>query len=228
MDLYSELLTYSKDIYKSENQAQNFYSDPKTDLQVGIYITDKICISFRGTESKKDMSYDVYRIKKNMGGGKYVHGGFYDQLFSSDVYQSFNKFVTRLIYETDLDIYVTGHSLGGALATLYGYELSKKTTKQINVVSFASPKVGNWAFFKDFKKIKNLSHVRIANSRDPVTLFPLFNYYHTGKIITLKSTSYFYSVNNHYVKMYEKYINKKNKIINDKYVNIYKDKTIGL
>lgn len=205
-----ELLKHAENIYKDENDCNHFYSDLETGLQVGIYINDKICISFRGTEAKEDVLCDIYRFKTNIGGCKKVHGGFYNQLFNSSIYEEFNSKVTKLIYETNLEIYITGHSLGGGLATLYGYELSNKTNKMINVVSFASPKVGNWAFKKSFDEKENLKLTRVVNTRDPIPLFPLINYYHSGDKLNLNSPDYFYSFSSHYAKTYKTFLTELN------------------
>lgn len=51
-------------------------------------------------------------------------------------------------------IIVTGHSLGGATATLCAYDLKvHNPDKDITAVMFASPRVGNGNFVKSFNKI---------------------------------------------------------------------------
>ncbi|CAA3008255.1 phospholipase A1-Igamma1, chloroplastic [Olea europaea subsp. europaea] len=47
----------------------------------------------------------------------------------------------------EVSLTITGHSLGGALALLNAYEAAKNfLSLQINVISFAAPRVGNVAF----------------------------------------------------------------------------------
>ena len=84
-------------------------------------------------------------------------------------------------------LYITGHSLGGALATLFGFYASccgggssgdassSVSSLPITIVSVASPRVGNIAFARAFVELESLGrlrHLRIANHKDPVTLNP--------------------------------------------------------
>lgn len=76
-------------------------------------------------------------------------------------------------------LYCTGHSLGGALATLCGFfaAVDPKITKNgpVVVVSIASPRVGNDEFrtaFQGLEALKVLQHLRISNEEDIVTLLP--------------------------------------------------------
>jgi predicted lipase len=55
-------------------------------------------------------------------------------------------------------VYLTGHSLGGALATLFAVELSSKLAKsggqtQITMYNFGSPRVGNKQFADMYNEV---------------------------------------------------------------------------
>ena len=167
----------------------NFINDKETDIQCGITINDvdkRICVVFRGSESLSDWYYDLYVIKKQIKDDVWVHGGFYKQLHDNDVYKNIVQHIkTQLETHPDYTIYITGHSLGAALATLFGYLLSDEIENNITVVSFASPRVGNSAWKKSFEEKSNLTHYRITNCRDVITAFPLYNYKHVGKNIRL-------------------------------------------
>ena len=167
----------------------NFINDKETDIQCGITINDvdkRICVVFRGSESLSDWYYDLYVIKKQIKDDVWVHGGFYKQLHDNDVYKNIVQNIkTQLETHPDYTIYITGHSLGAALATLFGYLLAHEIENNITVVSFASPRVGNSAWKKSFEKKSNLTHYRITNCRDVITAFPLYNYKHVGKNIRL-------------------------------------------
>ena len=167
-----------------------FVSDPKTDLQVGITISElnkRITVVFRGSESKYDWYYDLSILKKQLWGDVYVHSGFYNQLHTNNVYDDLVETIEELIKNhPDYQIYVTGHSLGAALSTLFGFELSHKINEQkIVIVSFASPRVGNMSFRNEYDNKKNLVHYRISNDRDIVTAAPMIDYHHTGVNISL-------------------------------------------
>ena len=60
----------------------------------------------------------------------------------------------------------------------------------MKVVSFASPRVGNYAWKKSFEEQTNLTHYRITNKRDIVTAFPIYKYYHVGINIQLSNNKY--------------------------------------
>jgi hypothetical protein len=75
----------------------------------------------------------------------------------------------------DSQIYLTGHSLGGALATLAVPDILKNTNFQepqnIKLYTFASPRCGDRTFATSFEKTK-VQHWRIANTEDFVTMIP--------------------------------------------------------
>ena len=104
----------------------------------------------------------------------------------------------------DFHLYVTGHSLGGALSTLLAMKLASswtlanvvKVRKPIINVSVASPYVGNQGFANAVKRLEQegwLRHIRVSNQGDVVPVGPpkyfLYNkfesvynepYVHTG------------------------------------------------
>jgi hypothetical protein len=166
-----------------------FINDKDTDTNVGITLNDidqRICIVFRGSESLKDWYYDFEVEQICLKNDIMVHSGFYNQLFKTNVYKSISTQLKKLIkIYPDYTIYVTGHSLGGALATLCGYCLSNEINKNIIVVSFASPRIGNNNWKNAFNKNKNLKHFRVTYNRDIVTAFPTFNYKHVGDNIRI-------------------------------------------
>jgi predicted lipase len=90
----------------------------------------------------------------------------------------------------EFSIYITGHSSGGALSTLFGYMLSNEIEEDITIISFASPRVGNYEWKKAFETKPNLMHYRITNHRDIVTAFPYYMYHHVGHNIRLYNNKY--------------------------------------
>lgn len=181
-----------------------FISDEETDLQVGITISEtnkRICVIFRGSESRADWYYDLQVIKKDLGDNIRVHQGFYNQLYKNNNYDKITNVVVDLLKQKqyyDYQVYITGHSLGAALSTLYGYQLSKNIHQEIVVASFASPRVGNAAFREDFDDRNNLTHYRFTNNRDIVTAAPMIYYQHVGQNIQLFDDNYKFFPNYEY------------------------------
>jgi predicted lipase len=148
-------------------------------------------VVFRGSESKTDWYYNLHLLKHKLNDKIKVHDGFYKQLTDNDVYTKLvNQIKTLLIKYPEFSIYITGHSSGGALSTLFGYMLSNEIEEDITIISFASPRVGNYEWKKAFETKPNLMHYRITNHRDIVTAFPYYMYHHVGHNIRLYNNKY--------------------------------------
>jgi hypothetical protein len=116
-----------------------------------------------------------------------VHRGFYAYLFN-------NKRIENQRYETilhDLEplitegykLYVTGHSLGAALATLLSFQLAGSDLewlpKPISCITYSSPFVGTKGFRTAFEQLEedgNLRCLRILNTKDIVPTIPCFSF----------------------------------------------------
>ncbi|GFR44840.1 hypothetical protein Agub_g6182, partial [Astrephomene gubernaculifera] len=87
-------------------------------------------------------------------------------------------------------VLVTGHSLGGALATLAAYELAERRTparsrQSISLYTFGAPRVGNRAFAAEFDGLVPDAW-RVTNSNDIIPSVPrLMGYCHVGRAVRL-------------------------------------------
>jgi len=156
----------------------------------------EIFIVFRGTREKAEWidntEFDQVPFLKDDGSLGKVSRGFnkiftrkYDDLFGVGLFNPIgrdplNTLQKRSIQQTILDtleqcpvdaeIYITGHSLGGALATLATLSVVQQTNLSSPILySFASPRVGNKMFAEQFD---GLDCYRIANSEDLVPTVP--------------------------------------------------------
>lgn len=162
-----------------------YHFSNETGLQAAIFVNEykkKLHIVFRGTDHDIDWRYNLKFFQKKLDNSNIcIHQGFFEKLHDDNMYKKIeNDILTLLLQYTNFEIIVTGHSLGAALATLFSFELSKKTTNLIKLVTFASPRIGNYEFKTEFESTKHLVHYRITNNRDIVTAIPFFNYYHVG------------------------------------------------
>jgi hypothetical protein len=161
--LINELTDFSLQV---DNEI-SWISDPVTDTQAFIAFNDEFAVLvFRGTEatSIKDIRTDT---KARLIASKYkglVHEGF-QQAFDS-VADTINE---RLKSEKlkDKPLYITGHSLGGAIATIATRDL-RSPIKIAATYSFGSPRVGNEDWIN---RIKSPIY-RLVNAADSVTMLP--------------------------------------------------------
>jgi len=137
---------------------------------------------FRGTELDTigDLITDIKIRKENIGIGE-VHRGFRDAL------TNISNNIDRAVYGLD-NIYIAGHSLGGALATLYTTHFTFDlglNLKLKGIYTFGSPRVGNTEFAKNYNmNLKDVTY-RMVNNCDIVTRIPtrLTGYSHCGQLI---------------------------------------------
>ncbi len=99
-----------------------------------------------------------------------VHYGFLD------TYLKLRPQLMAVLKEhPNVPIYVTGHSLGAAIATLCTLDLATNTqTTKLNTYTFGTPRVGNPQFSRAFDEVKTIqSFYQIANVADVVFSVPL-------------------------------------------------------
>ncbi|NET71884.1 MAG: lipase family protein [Sphaerospermopsis sp. SIO1G2] len=113
------------------------------------------------------------------------------------IYQAINEFYFDELTEPldNTNIYITGHSLGGALATiatmdivatdrnLKGDNIKPKLKNPVTLYTFASPRLGDNVFADKFNELTSNNYIRafrLANSEDLVTKVPLSVWFRTG------------------------------------------------
>lgn len=139
----------------------------KKDTQVFLAVRDDpemVVLAFRGTEgnSKADILSDLdLRFVKTEDGK--VHRGF---LTAFEQVAPEIREALKLAQVGDRPIYITGHSLGGALAIIAAKEL--ESDQVAACYTFGSPKVGDQEFGTDIKP----PVYRLVNSADLVPRVP--------------------------------------------------------
>ena len=163
------------------------------DTEAMVAETDKfVVVAFRGTSSRAQLMTDmqarlnVARVAVD-GRCVRVHAGFY---------AAFRKIESKLrevltAQDEAKAVYLTGHSLGGALALVAAAAFGgndKLGDRIAAVYTFGAPRVGG----ADFPNLVKAPHYRVVNSGDVVPLVPpnwLTGYVHTGMPILLKPNS---------------------------------------
>jgi hypothetical protein len=179
------------DIFRGVEVAPRFYSSDGAQahswIQNGVFH-----LAFRGTEELNDVFADLNLQRTRLfddDSSILVHAGFlsYFNEIKDDI-QAELKIQAKHFHTFQ----VTGHSLGGAMATIASAYLGKmintpspdiqgegpnfkivdKTKKRIVCHTIGSPRVGNTNFVNWFHTHVDES-MRIANDDDPITLFPI-------------------------------------------------------
>lgn len=163
-----------------------------------------IVISWRGTKMRSEWRANLWNVRTpttptgdstTTKGSRCVsvEGGFYSLYKSSSTATENNQKsaseqvqeeIRRLVEKyprENLSITITGHSLGGALATLSAYDLARNecnlqpTTEKskipITAFTFAAPRVGNFVF-RDRLKEFHVNVLRVVNAPDVVPQAP--------------------------------------------------------
>lgn len=143
---------------------------------------DMVIVSFRGTEPGewedwvKDLDLDL--VAGPLDGR--VHEGFYDAL--SSVWVILDREVGRLTASQPRRLFVTGHSLGAAVATLSVARWLEARRPVEALYTFGQPRTGDREFSRNFDFLFKPHAFRIVNNKDLVTRVPprSFGYRHVG------------------------------------------------
>jgi len=107
------------------------------------------------------------------GVGARFHQGFVSAI--GDIWDPVYAEVDKLLKEKDRPLWVSGHSLGGALAVLASWLLLRKTINIHQIYTFGAPMVGNKEAVAAINKEFAGKMCRYANAPDPVPLLPMMS-----------------------------------------------------
>lgn len=170
--------------------------DPESDASTQVVITgnrDVITAGFRGTMKTVQQwlsNFDTKYVKWDVGR---VHEGFYKR-FDEVVDYSVKKLYEARKKFPEADIYLTGHSMGGAIATLVASYVKAKESKTIHpdmVYTFGSPRVGDKKFATYVNSQYGETILRVMNEWDMIPDLPpsILGFRHVGVLITCKTAT---------------------------------------
>ena len=139
-----------------------------------VWNKEEVVLCCRGTEPDElsDVLADLNAIpRKSMTDG-WVHSGFRGELD-----KLWDQIISNLDSHKGKVLYVCGHSLGAAMATIASARLQDWVCE---LYTYGSPRVGTRGFVNNMK----VDHYRFVNNNDLVTKVPLFlmGYKHHGNL----------------------------------------------
>lgn len=199
------LLTSATDIRSKVIDGINY--EGRALVGTSVKLPKILIIIFRGTDNTCNGVEDARLAKVALTTKSYksfkdakVHEGF------MNVYKSLREEVRKTVLEklkadSNIDqVFITGHSLGGALANLCAVDMDhyynqgdgkaiKTGGYEFNLVTFGSPRVGDATFANYVNNIPKLKrNVRIVHESDIVAQIPLTqDYIHSGTLARLSS-----------------------------------------
>lgn len=138
----------------------------KSDAQYFIERNDKAKVQYiaiRGTANRKNLIEDVeMRIREDLALAIPVHAGF--DATARVLYADMKPYLKQ-----DYTTYITGHSLGGALAVLLAIHMTEDGYKVDKIVTFGQPK---FTTTDGVQKLGFLKLTRVVDENDMVPMLP--------------------------------------------------------
>ncbi|KAL4439111.1 hypothetical protein ABPG74_008886 [Tetrahymena malaccensis] len=140
--------------------------------------TESIIVAFRGTDQLQNWLSNI-----NFVPVKYLDNDCKD----CKIHQGFKNILDSILFEMNqcvinlkkqynsTSILITGHSLGGAMATLFSVQLKKllmNKFQQFDLITFGSPRVGNLEFVNYANQLLGKNSFRVVNYSDIVPHLP--------------------------------------------------------
>ncbi|MFO0969800.1 MAG: lipase family protein [Gemmataceae bacterium] len=104
------------------------------------------------------------------GVGARFHQGFV--LAITDIWEPVYQAVDAARKQSDRPIWITGHSLGGALAMLAAWLFNRRFVPIHQIYTFGAPMIGNEAAAAAFNKAFGAKIFRYVNTLDPIPCLP--------------------------------------------------------
>lgn len=180
-----------------ESSTFSIYDPPsKASTQVVVEsdtTEDRILVAFRGTTQSISQWASNLEVKYDKWTEGRVHTGFLKRYI--EIRDETIRFIKNSRKQLrDADLIITGHSMGGAVATLFSSMLVSLKEPDLYphaVYTFGSPRVGDSRFSKFVDRQLGDRLVRITNEFDMVPDLPpkLMGYRHTGLLVICRTST---------------------------------------
>lgn len=142
---------------------------------------NEVVVTVRGTQGAMGRSPDwqtnsLFASAFGPTGGQ-VHKGFLS--VADSFYDPLARYLGGIANAKNGIVHLTGHSLGGAIASLLAAKLKTAGYQSIRLYTFGAPRIGLESFSRGIGgMIKNENIYRVFHHADPVPMFPLYPYVH--------------------------------------------------
>lgn len=152
---------------------------------------DYLCMAFRGTDEIVDWldNINAFPVKELFGS---FHRGFWGSL--EDVWGGLEQCYQALRQKKKRPLFITGHSLGGAMATIAAARFVHLDLPFISVYTFGQPRAMTKETSQVFDVEAKTRFYRFQNNNDMVTRVParLMGYSHVGTSIYISENGTIY------------------------------------
>lgn len=143
---------------------------------------DYYCFAFRGTDQRVDWLDNLNAFPVNVLFGEF-HRGFWNAV--GDIWDDLFKAYEEKRKTHKKPLFLTGHSLGGAMATIASAKLIQMDWPFISTYTFGQPRAVSLDTSRKFDVFAGSRFFRFQNNNDIVTRAParVMNYSHVGSFI---------------------------------------------
>lgn len=185
-EIASVLGLLSKTAYEDDDELMGFISSGmgfsavrtfrNANSAAHVLIGDRVVVvAFRGTEftSLADWKTDINMAYFNDARLGNVHFGF------NSAYEDIRVGIENLLKQhKDKTLWITGHSLGGAMAVICAARCKlDRVHDKARIVTFGQPRIGDEAVAKWIDKNFSNSYQRFVNNQDVVPRLPISNFW---------------------------------------------------
>ena len=181
----------------------------KGNMQAAIVEHQKyIVMVFRGTDELKDWrdntKIDSIKVEDMFEEGSHMqfHEGFYEA--TKEIWDDANMYTDyKTQFESDeKPLFLTGHSLGGAMATIVAAHLIKNKRPFFGVYTFGQPCVVGKSSIDQFNEKCRSRFYRFSNDNDIIPRLDIPNYDHVGMSVYISQNQEIVQDENRRIKKY--------------------------
>lgn len=151
-----------------------------------------VVVAFRGTSNITDglADLDIVPARESHDPRKHIHAGFYDYTMSV-----FDRVASEMFRQgaAHKHIWFTGHSLGGAMAAVFGYLAINPGRLSAAIITFGQPFAFSLEAAREMVTTHGSRYIRFVNQLDPVPRVPPL-YHSGGACVHLSRAAYRYAM----------------------------------